>query len=162
NCGQVRGPVQIGFARSIDPIVPQEITITRVAITTEADAEKKSTEMGRKHIVPYGLYRAEGYVSANLARRVTGFSQSDLELLWESIINMFEHDHSAARGKMAVRELIVFEHESELGNAPAHKLFDLVQVERKKANGVPRSYSDYAVTIQEAEIPEGVELKRLV
>ena len=108
NCGQVRGPVQLGFARSIDPILPQEITITRIAITTEADAEKKGTEMGRKYIVPYGLYRAEGYVSANLARKVTGFSEEDLQLLWQAILNMFENDHSAARGKMAVRELIVF------------------------------------------------------
>ena len=119
NCGQVRGPVQLGFARSIDPIVPQEVTITRVAITTEEDAEKKGTEMGRKYVVPYGLYRCEGYVSANLARKTTGFSKEDLQLLWEAILNMFEHDHSAARGKMAVRELIVFRHESELGNAPA-------------------------------------------
>ena len=107
NCGQVRGPVQLGFARSIDPIISQEVTITRVAITTEKDAENKKTEMGRKNIVPYALYRAEGYVSANLARKVTGFSEEDLELLWEAIINMFEHDHSAARGTMAVRELIV-------------------------------------------------------
>ena len=114
NCGQVRGPVQLGFARSIDPIVTQEVTITRVAITTEKDAENKSTEMGRKSIVPYGLYRVEGYISANLARRVTGFSEDDLELLWEAIINMFEHDHSAARGKMAVRELIVFKHSKDL------------------------------------------------
>ncbi len=104
NCGQVRGPVQLGFARSIDPIISQEVTITRVAITTEKDAENKSTEMGRKSIVPYGLYRAEGYISANLARKVTGFSEEDLDLLWDAIINMFEHDHSAARGKMAVRE----------------------------------------------------------
>lgn len=121
NCGQVRGPVQLGFARSIDPILPQEVTITRVAITTEADAEKKNTEMGRKYIVPYGLYRAEGYVSANLARKTTGFSEEDLELLWTAILNMFENDHSAARGKMAVRELIVFKHNCELGCAPAHK-----------------------------------------
>ena len=108
NCGQVRGPVQLGFARSIDPVLPQEVTITRVAITTEADAERKGTEMGRKYIVPYGLYRAEGLVSANLARKVTGFSQEDLDLLWQAILNMFENDRSAARGKMAVRELIVF------------------------------------------------------
>ena len=126
NCGQVRGPVQIGFARSIDPIISQEVTITRVAITTEKDAENKSTEMGRKSIVPYGLYRVEGYISANLARKVTGFSEEDLELLWEAIINMFENDHSAARGKMAVRELIVFKHSKELGDCPAYKLFDAV------------------------------------
>lgn len=131
NCGQVRGPVQLSFARSVDPIVPQEVTITRVAITTEADAEKKGTEMGRKHIVPYALYRAEGYVSANLARKTTGFSEDDLKLLWTAILNMFENDHSAARGKMAVRELIVFKHDSELGNAPAYKLFDSVTVQRK-------------------------------
>ena len=116
NCGQVRGPVQLGFARSIDPIISQEVTITRVAITTEKDAENKSTEMGRKSIVPYGLYRLEGYISANLARKVTGFSEEDLELLWDAIINMFENDHSAARGKMAVRELIVFKHSKELGD----------------------------------------------
>ena len=134
NCGQVRGPVQLGFARSIDPILPQEITITRIAITTEADAEKKGTEMGRKYIVPYGLYRAEGYVSANLARKVTGFSEEDLQLLWQAILNMFENDHSAARGKMAVRELIVFKHDSELGNAPSYRLFDAVHVQR--ADGV--------------------------
>ena len=130
NCGQVRGPVQLGFARSVEPIVPQEVTITRVAITTEADAERKGTEMGRKYIVPYALYRCEGYISANLARKTTGFSQGDLELLWQAILNMFEHDHSAARGKMAVRELIVFQHDSELGNAPAWKLFETVKVAR--------------------------------
>ena len=117
NCGQVRGPVQLGFARSIDPIVPQEVTITRVAITTETDAEKKGTEMGRKHIVPYALYRCEGYISANLARKTTGFSEEDLALLWQAILNMFEVDHSAARGKMAVRQLIVFRHDSELGKS---------------------------------------------
>ena len=131
NCGQVRGPVQLGFAKSVDPIVPQEVTITRVAITTEADAEKKGTEMGRKYIVPYGLYRCEGYISANLARKTTGFSEEDLELLWTAILNMFEIDHSAARGKMAVRELIVFRHDSELGNAPAYRLFEGVRVEKK-------------------------------
>ncbi|HVI41551.1 MAG TPA: type I-C CRISPR-associated protein Cas7/Csd2, partial [Anaerovoracaceae bacterium] len=119
NCGQVRGPVQLGFARSIDPVVQQEVTITRVAITTETDAEKKGTEMGRKYVIPYALYKAEGFVSANLARKSTGFSEEDLALLWEAIINMFENDHSAARGKMAVRELIVFKHDTELGNAPS-------------------------------------------
>ena len=136
NCGQVRGPVQLSFARSVDPIVPQEVTITRVAITTEADAEKKNSEMGNKHIVPYGLYRAEGYVSANLARKTTGFSEEDLQLLWQAILNMFENDHSAARGKMAVRELIVFKHDSELGNAPAYKLFDAVTVADTLPEGV--------------------------
>lgn len=161
NCGQVRGPVQLGFARSVDPILPQEVTITRVAITTEADAEKKGTEMGRKYIVPYGLYRAEGYVSANLARKTTGFSDEDLQLLWQAILNMFELDHSAARGKMAVRELIVFRHDSELGNAPAYKLFDLVKVERKPEVVTPRAYSDYTVTVTEDNLPSGVTCRRM-
>ena len=156
NCGQVRGPVQIGFARSIDPIVSQEVTITRVAITTEKDAEDKKTEMGRKSIVPYGLYRAEGYVSANLARKVTGFTEEDLDLLWEAIINMFEHDHSAARGKMAVRELIVFKHSKELGDCPAYKLFDAVEVSRKADVVYPRNYRDYEVQIH------SVEVKRMI
>ena len=161
NCGQVRGSVQLGFARSIDPIIPQEVTITRVAITTEADAEKKDTEMGRKYIVPYGLYRCEGYVSANLARKTTGFSEEDLQLLWTAILNMFEIDHSAARGKMAVRELIVFKHDSELGNAPAYKLFDTVKVERKGDVAVPRSYHDYIVEVDESQIPDGVTCTRM-
>lgn len=160
NCGQVRGPVQLNFARSIDPIVPQEVTITRVAITTEADAEKKGTEMGRKHIVPYALYRAEGYVSANLARKVTGFSEDDLQLLWQAILNMFENDHSAARGKMAVRELIVFKHDSELGNAPAYKLFEKVQVKPVEGVEVPRKYGDYVVSVSD-DLPEGVHCERL-
>ena len=159
NCGQVRGPVQLSFARSVDPIVPQEVTITRVAITTEADAEKKNSEMGNKHIVPYGLYRAEGYVSANLARKTTGFSEEDLQLLWQAILNMFENDHSAARGKMAVRELIVFRHDSELGNAPAYKLFDAVTVAHKAEVVAPRSYQDYTVTVADT-LPEGVHCER--
>ena len=162
NCGQVRGPVQLGFARSIDPIVSQEVTITRVAITTEKDAGNKSTEMGRKNIVPYGLYRVEGYISANLARKVTGFSEEDLELLWEAIINMFEHDHSAARGKMAVRELIVFKHSKELGDCPAYKLFEAVEVTRKDGILYPRKYQDYEVTVHEDQIPETVEVIRKI
>ena len=163
NCGQVRGPVQLGFARSVEPIVPQEVTITRVAITTEADAEKKGTEMGRKYIVPYGLYRCEGYVSANLARKATGFSEEDLELLWDAILNMFENDRSAARGKMAVRELIVFKHDSELGCAPAWKLFESVQVQRVHGDtsAPARSYRDYQVTVDEASLPDGVACRRL-
>ena len=161
NCGQVRGPVQLGFARSVDPILPQEVTITRVAITTEADAEKKGTEMGRKYIVPYALYRAEGYVSANLARKTTGFSDEDLSLLWQAILNMFEMDHSAARGKMAVRELIVFKHDSELGNAPAHKLFELVNAQRNDGVTAPRAYTDYTVTVNEAGLPAGVTCIRM-
>lgn len=162
NCGQVRGPVQLGFARSIDPIISQEVTITRVAITTEKDAENKNTEMGRKNIVPYGLYRAEGYISANLARKVTGFSEEDLELLWEAIINMFEHDHSAARGKMAVRELIVFKHSRELGDCPAYRLFDAVEVKKKDDVEYPRKYQDYIVRVHEDQIPETVEVKRMI
>ena len=162
NCGHVRGPVQLGFARSIDPIVSQEVTITRVAITTEKDAENKSTEMGRKNIVPYGLYRVEGYISANLARKVTGFSEEDLDLLWEAIINMFENDHSAARGKMAVRELIVFKHSKELGDCPAYKLFDAVEVRKKEEIEYPRKYQDYTVQIHEEMIPDSVEMKRMI
>ena len=162
NCGQVRGPVQIGFARSIDPIITQEVTITRVAITTETDAENKSTEIGRKNIVPYALYRAEGYISANLARKVTGFSEEDLELLWEAIINMFEHDHSAARGKMAVRELIVFKHSKELGDCPSYKLFDAIEVKRKENVLYPRQYQDYIVDIHKEQIPESVEMTRKI
>ena len=162
NCGQVRGPVQLGFARSIDPIVSQEVTITRVAITTEKDAENKSTEMGRKNIVPYGLYRVEGYISANLARKVTGFSEEDLDLLWEAIINMFENDHSAARGKMAVRELIVFKHSKELGDCPAYKLFDAVEVRKKEEIEYPRKYKDYTIQIHEEMISDSVEMKRMI
>lgn len=162
NCGQVRGPVQLGFARSIDPIISQEVTITRVAITTETAAENKKTEMGRKTIVPYGLYRVEGYVSANLARKTTGFSEEDLALLWDAIINMFENDHSAARGKMAVRELIVFKHSKELGDCPAYKLFEAVEVKKKDEVIYPRKYQDYTVTLHEEEIPDSVEVKRMI
>ena len=162
NCGQVRGPVQLGFARSIDPIVTQEVTITRVAITTKKDAENKSTEMGRKYIVPYALYRVDGYISANLARKVTGFSEDDLALLWQAIINMFEYDHSAARGNMAVRELIVFKHATELGNAPAYKLFDTVSVKRKEGVIAARSYNDYDVEVAENKLPEGVSCTRMI
>ncbi len=163
NCGQVRGPVQLNFSRSIDPIVQQEVTITRLTVTREEEAEKERT-MGRKHIVPYALYRVEGYVSARLANdptKGTGFSEEDLNLFWEALINMFEHDRSAARGKMATRKLFVFKHESDLGNAPAHKLFELIQVKRKPEANPPRSFSDYVVTAPEpgplAGFP-GVEL----
>ena len=160
NCGQIRGPVQLGFSRSIEPVIPQQVTITRVAITTEADAETKDTEMGQKYIIPYGLYRCEGFVSANLARKTTGFSDSDLELLWEAILNMFEDDHSAARGKMAVRELIIFRHDSAMGCAPAHRLFDLVTVERRDPSAAPRRYQDYTVAVDEAALPQGVTCQR--
>lgn len=159
NCGQVRGPVQMNFSRSIDPIVQQEVTITRVTVT-QVDAGKK-TEMGRKHIVPYGLYRVEGYVSAKLANQAgkgTGFSDEDIELLWDALVNMFEHDHSAARGKMAARKLVIFKHDSELGNAPSHKLFDLISVNRKPEVYPPRAYSDYVVNVDKENVPEGVAL----
>ena len=162
NCGQVRGPVQLGFARSIDPIISQDITITRVAITTEKDAENKQTEMGRKSIVPYALYKVEGYISANLARKVTGFSEEDLNLLWDAIINMFEVDHAAARGKMSARELIVFKHSSELGDCPAYKLFDAVEVKKKDGIVYPRKYQDYEVSIDETQIPESVKMSRMI
>lgn len=160
NCGQVRGPVQIGFAKSVDPVIPQEITITRVAITTEKDAENKNNEMGSKYIIPYGLYRCEGFVSANLARKTTGFTEEDLNLLWDAIYNMFEEDHSAARGKMAVRKLIIFKHDSELGNAPSHKLFELVSVKRKDedSSAPARAFEDYVVSIREDQLPNGVSL----
>lgn len=162
NCGQVRGPVQLSFARSIDPIVQQEISITRIAITTEEDAKKKETEMGRKFIVPYALYRAEGYISANLAQKVTGFSEEDLELLWEAIINMFEHDHSAARGKMSVRGLYVFKHDCIYGNTQAYKLFDTVSVKRRDEKVPARTFTDYDIRVDEAKIPDEVKLIRKI
>lgn len=162
NCGQVRGPVQLGFARSIDPVVTQEVTITRVAITTEEDSAKKSTEMGRKYIVPYALYRVDGYISANLARKVTGFTEEDLALLWKAIINMFEYDRSAARGNMAVRKLVVFKHDNELGCAPAYKLFDTINVTRKSDVIAPRNYRDYEVKIDRDQLPEGITCTELL
>ena len=162
NCGQVRGPVQLGFARSIDPISTQEVTITRVAITKESDAEEKTTEMGRKYVVPYALYRVDGYISANLARKATGFSEEDLQLFWQAVINMFEHEHSAARGNMAVRELIVFKHASELGNAPAYKLFERIVVERKSDVIAARNYKDYEIKVDVDGLPEGVSCDRMI
>lgn len=149
NAGQVRGPVQLTFARSADPIVTLEHTITRMAVATEAEAEKQSGDnrtMGRKNTVPYGLYRAHGFVSAHLAAQ-TGFSEEDLNLFWEALINMFDHDRSAARGEMNTRKLIVFEHASALGNAPAFELFDRITIERKNTQLPPRSFSDYTVSI---------------
>lgn len=160
-CGIVRGPVQINFAKSLDPVFEQDITITRQAITTDADFNDKGkrTEMGKKHYVPYGLYRAEGYVSAMLAQKVTGFSEDDLELLWTAIINMFEHDRSAARGKMCMRKLYVFKHSNALGNCPAHILTDKISCTFTPTDDkrVPRSFSDYVITV-DRNMPEGVEL----
>lgn len=162
-CGQLRGPVQLTFSRSVDPVFPQEMTITRVTWPDRDNTEKGNPAMGRKYIVPYGLYRCEGFVSANLARKTTGFSEDDLELLWEAIENMFEHDRSAARGLMAVRSLIVFKHASELGCAPAHKLFDAVTCVKREGVEVPRSFADYGgVQVDEEQIPEGVEVIRRV
>lgn len=155
NCGQVRGPVQLAFAKSIEPIMSQEVSITRMAVTNEKDLEKERT-MGRKHIVPYGLYVAQGFVSASLAAK-TGFGEDDLELLWNALINMFEHDRSAARGMMSSQKLFVFKHRDKLGNAPAHKLFDLIDVKRKEGSeGPARSFKDYTITVGTA--PDGVEI----
>jgi CRISPR-associated protein Csd2 len=164
NCGQVRGPVQLTFARSVDPIVAQEHAITRMAVATEAEAEKQEGDnrtMGRKHTVPYGLYVAHGFVSSFLAKQ-TGFSAEDLELLWQALAQMFEHDRSAARGEMATRGLYVFQHDSELGNAPAHKLFERIQPGLKDGVTVARGFADYEVQVDEADLPSGVTLLRHV
>lgn len=160
NCGQVRGPVQLTFARSVDPIIAQEHSITRMAVATEAEAEKQNGDnrtMGRKHTVPYGLYMCHGFVSSFLAKQ-TGFSEDDLELFWQALVQMFEHDRSAARGEMSTRGLYVFKHDLELGNAPAHSLFDRIRVSRKEGVDVPRSFGDYQVTVQEDGMPAGVTL----
>ena len=154
NCGQVRGPVQLTFARSIDPIVAQEHSITRMAVATEAEAEKQGGDnrtMGRKFTVPYGLYVAHGFISAHLANQ-TGFNEDDLELLWQSLINMFEHDRSAARGEMSTRGLYVFKHDSELGNASAYSLFERIQPKLKDGVTVPRSFEDYQVSVTEKTV----------
>ncbi|MCM1578483.1 MAG: type I-C CRISPR-associated protein Cas7/Csd2 [Ruminococcus sp.] len=156
-CGIVRSPVQINFAKSIDPVFPQEITITRQAKTTEdRQSAGGNTEMGKKSYIPYGLYRCEGYVSAMLAQKVTGFGEKDLELLWEAVINMFENDRSAARGKMCLRKLYVFKHSSALGDAPASELFEKIKAEKKADVDVPRRFEDYIITADE-NMPQGVE-----
>lgn len=165
NCGQVRGPLQVTFARSIEPIVTLEHSITRMAVATEAEAEKQSGDnrtMGRKHTVPYGVYIAHGFVSPFLAAQ-TKFSEQDLEIFWQALMNMFEHDRSAARGFMTSQGLIVFKHDSALGNASAHKLFDLVKVERSGSDGKPpRSYLDYRVVIDREGIPVGVQMEEKI
>lgn len=155
-CGIVRGPVQINFAKSISPINIQDVTITRQARTTEERTETGGTEMGRKSMIPYALYRAEGYVSAALANKIANMSEEDVELLWEAILNMFEHDHSAARGKMCMRKLFVFKHSNVLGNCPSHVLFDKIVV-KPKDEMPPRAFSDYELTV-DPHMPEGVEL----
>lgn len=158
NCGQVRGPVQLCFGESIDPVIPLEMSITRMAATSEQE-DKENKTMGRKQYVPYGLYRIEGFVSASLAEK-SGFCQADLDLLWEALMNMFENDRSAARGLMTSRELIVFKHESKFGNAPAHRLFDLVHVDKVDSkNQVAREFGDYTITIDEGKLPQGVEIR---
>lgn len=156
-CGTVRGPVQINFSRSIDPVFVQDITITRQARTTEDRKATGDTEMGKKSLVPYALYRVEGFVSAMLAQKVTGFSEEDLELLWTAIINMFEYDRSAARGKMCLRKLYVFKHESGLGNAPAQVLFDKITVKKNDQVTVPRHFSEYEISV-DSQMPDGVTL----
>ncbi len=163
SCGTVRGPVQITFARSVDPIYPQEITITRRAITTKKDFDDRSknsgemTEMGRKQFVPYAMYRAEGFVSAALAQKETGFSEDDLNVLWDAIVNMFELDRSAARGKMCVRGLYVFKHDSVYGNSPSATLFDKIKVSKAADVEYPRSRTDYVIEVDE-NMPDGVTL----
>lgn len=160
NAGQVRGPIQMTFAESEDAIVPQEVTITRSSVTNDRDADKERT-MGRKYILPYALYRSHGFVSANLAgddTKGTGFSEEDLGLFFDALCNMFDHDRSAARGEMNAQRLIVFKHESALGNAPAQKLFKLITIERDKDIKVPRSFEDYKVTIDRENLPAGVEI----
>jgi CRISPR-associated protein Csd2 len=163
NCGQVRGPVQFSFSESIDPVVPLEASITRMAVETEKEADAQSGDnrtMGRKAYIPYGLYRAHGYISAAFAKN-TGFSEDDLQVLWDALISMFDHDRSAARGEMSARKLIVFKHESALGNAPAGKLFELVEVKRKDESAPPRSFADYEVNICK-DMPQGVSMLELL
>ena len=162
NCGQITGPVQISNGRSIDPIRILDNSLTRKAITTDADAEKKKTEMGaHQYIVPYGLYRAEGHISANLAKKLNHFTEQDLELFWKAILCMFDLSISATRPGVAVRDLIVFKHESHLGNAPAHKLFERVVVKKKDDVTEPMSYDDYIVTVDEASLPAGVTCQHM-
>ncbi|MBZ4398566.1 type I-C CRISPR-associated protein Cas7/Csd2 [Myxococcus sp. MISCRS1] len=163
NAGQVRGPVQLTFARSVTPIVSLEHSITRMAVATEAEAEKQGGDnrtMGRKNTVPYGLYRAHGFVSPHLAKQ-TGFSSGDLDLLFKAFLNMFELDRSAARGLMSMRKVIVFKHGSELGNAPAHALFDRVQVTPVNGEKPARSFKDYTVKVDTAKLPQGIEVMEL-
>lgn len=155
-CGIVRGPVQINFARSVSPINSQDVTITRQARTTEKAQETGNTEIGHKSIIPYALYRCEGYISAALAQKLTGLDDNDVDLIWKAIINMFEEDHSAARGKMCMRKLYVFKHENFLGNCPSHILFDKVKISQKSIEA-PRRFTDYEIAVDE-NMPEGVEL----
>lgn len=165
NCGQVRGPVQLAFAKSQDPVVPREITVTRMAVTTEKEAEAQKGDnrtMGHKFIIPYALYRAHGFISAPLAER-TGFGEADLALLWQALQGMFEHDRSASRGEMTARKLFVFKHADKLGNAPAHTLFERIAIGRAPGGQTPpRAFTDYQVTVNKADLPEGVALQELL
>ena len=164
NAGQVRGPIQMTFARSVDPITALEHSITRMAVATEKEAEKQKGDnrtMGRKATVPYGLYVCHGFISANLAQQ-SGFSQEDLDLFFDALKNMFDVDRSAARGLMSAQKLIVFKHDSVLGNAPANKLFDLVKVERKDKSAPARSFADYKVTIDKDNVPVGVNIEEMI
>jgi CRISPR-associated protein Csd2 len=164
NAGQVRGPIQFTFGRSVDPVVALEHSITRMAVATEAEAEKQGGDnrtMGRKFTIPYGLYFSKGFISAHLAAQ-TGFSDIDLELFWEALKNMFDHDHSAARGMMSTRKLIVFKHSTALGSAPAHQLFDAIKIEKKDSSKPTRSFNDYSVSIDRSSIPQGVEVIEMV
>ncbi|MEG1543538.1 MAG: type I-C CRISPR-associated protein Cas7/Csd2 [Tannerellaceae bacterium] len=164
NAGQVRGPIQLTFSRSADPIVTAEHSITRMAVATEEEAEKQSGDnrtMGRKYSVPYGLYKANGFISAHLAAQ-TGFDKEDLILFWEALKNMFDHDHSAARGMMNARKLIVFKHSTALGNASAHELFYRVKIKRVNDQFPARSFSDYIITIDRENLPEGIEILEII
>ncbi|MCU0786045.1 MAG: type I-C CRISPR-associated protein Cas7/Csd2, partial [Verrucomicrobia bacterium] len=161
NAGQVRGPVQLTFSRSIDPILPLDLSITRMAVTEAKEADAPNQTMGRKNLIPYGLYRCHGFISANLANE-TGFSDDDLALFWQALSQMFDHDRSAARGTMSPQKLVVFKHQSILGNAPAHKLFERVTVQRKSSVPVARAFSDYEVAVNKSGLPSGIELMELL
>lgn len=161
NAGQVRGPVQISFSRSMDPILPLDLSITRMAVTEAKEADSPNQTMGRKNLIPYGLYRCHGFISANLARE-TGFNEADLELFWQSLTQMFDHDRSASRGMMAPQRLVVFKHQTALGNAPAHKLFERVTVRRRSGVELARSFSDYEVKVDNDSLPSGIEVLDLL
>lgn len=161
NAGQVRGPVQLTFSRSIDPILPLDLSITRMAVTEAKEADSPNQTMGRKNLIPYGLYRCHGFISAHLARE-TGFSEEDLALFWQSLSQMFDHDRSASRGTMAPQKLVVFKHQSMLGNAPAHKLFERVTAKRKDSVEVARAFSDYEFAVDKSGLPAGIEVLDLL
>ncbi len=161
NAGQVRGPVQVSFSRSVDPILPLDLSITRMAVTEAKEADSPNQTMGRKNLIPYGLYRCHGFISAHLARE-TGFSEADLELFWQSLAQMFDHDRSASRGTMAPQKLVVFKHQTPLGNAPAHKLFERVSVKRRAGVEVARAFSDYETVVNRDDLPAGIEVLDLL